>query len=83
MDETASMMFRRKQLVQHLKTGGIYRIVHTPATLRLEVNNEPAYAYQAVWVISSRGSVIDLTDKPLWARCQSEMEDGRFQPYEA
>lgn len=71
-------MFRRRQLVTHLKTGGVYRIVHTPATCRLEASNEPAYAYQAVWVVSSRGGTIDLTDKPLWVRCQAEMEDGRF-----
>lgn len=73
--------FKRKQLVEHVKTGGVYRIVHTPATCRLEANNEPAYAYQAVWVVSSRGGTIDLTDKPLWVRCQTEMEDGRFIPF--
>lgn len=73
--------FRRKQLVTHVKTGGVYRIMHTPATCRLEASNEPAYAYQAVWIVSSRGGTIDLTDKPLWVRCQSEMEDGRFEPF--
>lgn len=73
--------FRRKQLVVHLKTGGAYRIVHTPETCRLEASNEPAYAYQAVWIVSSRGGQINLTDKPLWVRGQTEMEDGRFSAH--
>jgi hypothetical protein len=72
--------FRRKQLVKHIKTGGVYRIVHTPETCRLEAFNAPAYAYQAVWIVSSRGGQINLTDKPLWVRGQTEMEDGRFEP---
>ena len=75
------MKFRRKQLVIHVKTGGVYRIVHTPEVCRLEASNGPAYAYQAVWIVSSRGGTIDLIDKPLWVRDQVEMEDGRFAAY--
>lgn len=70
--------FRRKQLVRHIKTGGLYRIVHTPATCRLEASNEPAYAYKAVEVATSRGTIVDIRDAPLWVRGQAEMEDGRF-----
>lgn len=73
------MKFRRKQLVHHMGTGGTYRIVHTPDTCRLEANNEPVYAYKDVEVATSRGTIVDLRDAPLWVRGQSEMEDGRFQ----
>lgn len=74
------MKFRRKQLVRHLKTGGVYRIVHTPAVCRIEATTEPAYAYS---MISFRdGSPVDLSDAPLWVRPQGEMEDGRFEAVE-
>lgn len=81
--EAIAPKFRRKQLVKHVKTGGVYRIIHTPATLRMEANNEPAYAYRAVWIVSSRGGTVDMTNAPIWARCQAEMEDGRFEPFVA
>lgn len=74
-----SMKFRRKQLVRHLKTGGLYRIVYTPDTCRLEASNEPAYVYKAVEIATSRGTIADIRDAPLWVRGQAEMEDGRFE----
>jgi len=71
-------LFRRKQLVKHLKTGGVYRIVHTPATCRLEASNGPAYAYQQVAYLSEGAALCDVSNAPLWVRGQAEMEDGRF-----
>lgn len=70
--------FKRKQLVEHVKTGGVYRIVHTPATCRLEANNEPAYAYRLVHFRDDAIIALDVLDAPIWVRGQSEMEDGRF-----
>lgn len=61
------MMFRRKQLVRHVKTGGVYRIV---AHCQLEATNRPAYAYR----------LMEVRDAPLWVRDADEMEDGRFTP---
>ncbi len=61
--------FKRKQLVRHVKTGELYRIVYTPTYCRLEANNEPAYAYRHA---TERNA-------PMWIRGQSEMEDGRFE----
>lgn len=63
------MKFKRKQLVRHLKTRTIYRIIHTPAICRLESTGEPAYAYQ----------LINNPHARLWVRSQAEMEDGRFE----
>lgn len=75
--------FRRKQLVRHVKTGGLYRIVHGPALYRLESTNEPAYAYKAVEIYTSRGTIVDIRNAPIWVRGQAEMEDGRFEAVDA
>lgn len=61
--------FHRAQIVRHLKTATLYRIVHTPDICRIEATNEPAYAYQP------KGFV----EGPIWVRPQAEMEDGRFE----
>jgi len=63
-------MFRDGQLVRHIKTGGIYRIVRgAEEEIRIEHTNALAYLY--------RGPVPNRT---LWVRAQAEMEDGRFEP---
>lgn len=74
------MRFRRKQLVRLLKTGGVYRIAHTPQVCRIETTNAPAYAY--VFHAYADGEVAKLPDRTLWVRAQGEMEDGRFEPVE-
>jgi hypothetical protein len=57
-------LFSKGTVVQHLKTQGVYTIMETPESLRLEKGNQPAYLY---------------TDHVIqWVRPQSEMEDGRF-----
>lgn len=58
-------LFARHAPVQHVKTGGVYVIVETPIRARIEAGDVPAYLY--------RGQ-----DGKVWARPQSEMEDGRF-----
>ena len=70
------MKFKRKQLVRHLKTGGIYRIVHAPDHCRIEATNEPAYAYR---LVEHNGANWRDMGEPLWVRPQAEMEDGRFE----
>lgn len=65
-----SHKFEVNNIVKHVKTGGLYRIVGTPDVYRLEADNTPAYAY-----ISIEG---DLHNNPIWVRGKSEMEDGRF-----
>ena len=62
-------LFRRKQLVRHKASGGIYRIIYEPARCRIEASGEPAYAYRD---LERRG--------PVWVRAQTIMEDGRFEP---
>jgi hypothetical protein len=64
------MMFRRTQLIRHVKTDRLYRVIHTPAQCRLEATNEPAYAYR----------LDGVRNAPLWVRGHAEMEDGRFTP---
>lgn len=74
------MKFRRKQLVRHIRTGGVYRIVHTPQVCRLEAMNEPAYAYK---LVTFDGVQMEREDSMIWVRQQAEMEDGRFEAVEA
>lgn len=71
------MMFRRKQLVRHVKTGGVYRIV---AHCQLEATNRPAYAYRLVEYRPDSYLPLEVRDAPLWVRDADEMEDGRFTP---
>lgn len=72
-------VFRRKQLVRHIKTGGLYRIVHAPGACCLEATNEPAYAYRLVHFRADAIVPVDVRDAPIWVRGQAEMEDGRFE----
>lgn len=67
------MKFQHMQMVQHVKTGGVYRIVAPPTILRIEATNAPAYAYRKE----------DESSGIVWVRPQSEMEDGRFVPHNA
>lgn len=64
------MKFEVGNIVKHVKSGGIYRIIGSPDQYRLESTNEPAYAYQ-----STHG---ELYNNPIWVRSKTEMEDGRF-----
>ncbi len=55
--------FLPDQKVQHVKTGGLYRIV---CLAKVEATLEDVYVYQA------------LRNMTYWTRPQSEMLDGRF-----
>ncbi len=59
-------VFMKGELVLHVKTNSIYRIVMTPGIDRLEDSNEAFYAYR------------DLNSGIMWYRKRSSMEDGRF-----
>jgi hypothetical protein len=62
-DLTRPTFFPTGATVQHLKTKGVYTILETPESLRLEAGNLPAYLY-------TNGAI-------KWVRPQSEMELGR------
>lgn len=65
-------MFHLGQEVLHVNTGNVYVITGVPDnSYRLEYCNESYYTYRANF-----GGVIRLL------RRKSEMEDGRFIPYE-
>jgi hypothetical protein len=51
------------QKLQHVKTGGFYRILHLA---KIEATLEDAYVYEA------------LINHTIWIRPKLEMEDGRF-----
>jgi hypothetical protein len=53
------------QKLQHLKTGGFYRILHLA---KIEATLEDVYVYEA------------LINHTIWIRPKLEMEDGRFIP---
>ncbi len=53
------------QQVKHLKTGGLYRILHLA---KIEATLEEVYVYEA------------LRNQTVWIRPKSEMLDGRFIP---
>ena len=57
-------------LVEHLNSEHLYRIIGTPENYRLEADGNPAYAYQ---LEGSRDPVV------IWVRSAEEMEDGRFR----
>ena len=63
--------FRVGDEVLHTKSGGVYRIVLTPARLCVERTREPAYIYE---LATKSPDVICY----LWVRPKTEMEDGRF-----
>ena len=59
--------FRPDQKIQHVKTGGFYRVV---TIAKVEASLEDVYVYQA------------LSNLTYWTRPYSEMLDGRFIPVE-
>lgn len=64
-------MFRRHDVVRHVKTQGLYIILATPEYgITLERGAEPAYLYQSL--------LISETER-VWVRSAVEMEDGRFE----
>lgn len=62
------MKFPQYSQVRHLKTGGVYLIVHGPDVCKLEIDQTPVYAYVKMETL-----------EPIWIRPQQEMEDGRFE----
>lgn len=56
--------FQTGEILRHLKTGGLYRIV---GRAMIEATLTPAYVYESI----STGDH--------WVRPQAEMEDGRFE----
>jgi hypothetical protein len=56
-------VFEPGETVQHVKTGGLYKII---CVAKIEVTLEDAYVYQA------------LRNMTFWIRPQAEMLDGRF-----
>lgn len=70
--------FYRGQMVLHVKTGGLYRIVMSPLSgLRIASSNDPAYAYQRARMMGNR-----VRESPIWVRSAAIMEDGRFVAYD-
>lgn len=55
--------FQAGDQLQHLKTGGLYRII---CLAKIEASLEEAYVYEA------------LINGSYWIRPKTEMEDGRF-----
>ncbi len=62
-------LFEEPDIVLHEKSGKLYRIMQSPASMVLESTGERAYAYQAY----------KNADLRIWVRSQAEMEDGRFR----
>lgn len=61
--------FKKSDVVRHIKSGGVYVVTNQPDFNRLAADNLPAYGYRSV-----------MNNGVRWWRCQSEMEDGRFEP---
>lgn len=57
--------FKPDQKIQHVKTGGLYRIV---CIAKVEATKEDVFVYQA------------LSNMTYWTRPFAEMLDGRFIP---
>ncbi|CAN1534353.1 DUF1653-like domain containing protein [Burkholderiaceae bacterium] len=60
---SSSPKFQVGDRLQHLKTGGFYRVL---CLAKIEATLEDAYVYEA------------LINGSYWVRPQTEMEDGRF-----
>ncbi len=58
-----SSKFQAGDRLQHLKTGGFYRVI---GLAKIEATLEDVYVYEAV------------SNNTLWIRPKAEMEDGRF-----
>jgi hypothetical protein len=57
--------FQSGQLLQHLKTGGFYRVLHLAT---MEASLEQVYVYEA------------FINQTIWIRPKEQMLDGRFKP---
>ena len=64
LNPTPQVLFTPGQHIQHLKTGGIYKII---CLAKIEATLEDAYVYEA------------LSNGTFWVRPKTEMEDGRFR----
>ena len=53
------------QQLKHVKTGGLYKILHLA---KIEATLEDVYVYEA------------LKNQTVWIRPKAEMQDGRFIP---
>jgi hypothetical protein len=60
--------FPQGQLLQHLKTGGFYKVLYLA---KMEATLKDVYVYEA------------LVNGSIWIRPKDEMEDGRFAPIES
>lgn len=58
-----SSKFQAGDRLQHLKTGGFYRVI---GLAKIEATLKDVYVYEAV------------SNNTLWVRPKAEMEDGRF-----
>jgi hypothetical protein len=63
---TLPTKFQMNDVVEHLKTGGMYVVAGLPNEYVLENTREPAYAYR-------------MADGRICVRSQVEFEDGRFE----
>lgn len=63
---TLPIKFMINDVVEHVKSGGMYVIAGLPNEYVLENTREPAYAYR-------------MADGRICVRCQAEFEDGRFE----
>jgi hypothetical protein len=57
--------FQKDDIVLHVKSEGLYKIILTPDDTKIESTGERSYVYMGV-------------NKRHWVRPQKEMEDGRF-----
>lgn len=65
--------------VRHVKSGGIYVVLLSPDSVRIEADATPAYVYMPR--ITGAHLSPKLPGPPvIWVRPQAEMEDGRFVP---
>lgn len=68
--------FKLGQLVRHVKTGHLYKIIVTSGVI--EKTLELAYVY-----VEANPDVYDVNAYALWVRSRAEMEDGRFELVES
>lgn len=59
--------FMPDEIIEHVRTGGMYMVLHSPPGVYIEKDQTPVYVYQSV------------ADNRIWIRPRIEMEDGRFR----